>query len=141
MTKVSFLYGTSDRWQAALAWLTDAWRARRPVTVFHPDVTERARFDRFLWSNPATGFLPHCVADSPLAVETTIILTGDATTAAQDHALLNLSDEVPTGFTRYEHLIEIISTDEPVKCAGRERFRLYRERGYAIESTDLGGLG
>ena len=140
MTKVSFFYGTPDRWRSALAWLADAWRARRAVVVYHPDADQRRRFDHLMWSQPATGFLPHCDAQSPAAHETPILLCGDLASIDGNDAVLNLSDDIPAGFTRFDHLIEFISTEEPVRLAGRERFKHYRERGYAIESTDLGTL-
>lgn len=140
MTKVSFYYGTRDRSQAALAWLADAWRRRERVTVFQPDGDARARFSRLLWSAPATGFLPHCESRDKVAPQTAIVLTGDLAQAEGEQSLLNLSDQTPPGFGRYEHLIEIISTDDVVRTAGRERFRQYRDKGYDIASFDLGAL-
>jgi len=63
MTKVLFCHGAQDRLQAAAAWLILAG-ADRPTlpntTVYAPDSRIAERFDQFLWTNPATGFLPHC---------------------------------------------------------------------------------
>lgn len=137
MTRVQFLFGVRDRHQAVLAWLADAWRERRKIVVFAPDADARARLDQLLWSQPATGFLPHCAADDALADETPVLLAGVLDGVGDDAVLVNLADDVPPGFTRFEHLVEIISRDETVKAAGRERFRHYRARGYPIESVDL----
>ena len=137
MTRVQFLFGAADRHQAALTWLTAAWRERRKVVVFVPEGEARARLDHLLWAQPATGFLPHCAADDPLADATPVLLAGDLAGVREDGVLLNLGDDVPAGFTRFEDLVEIISRDEAVKAAGRERFRHYRSHGYPIESVDL----
>jgi DNA polymerase IIIc chi subunit len=52
-----------------------------------------------------------------------------------DDCLLNLSDEIPPGFSRFRQLIEIVSVDDADRLPGRERFRFYRERGYPLENS------
>jgi DNA polymerase-3 subunit chi len=48
---------------------------------------------------------------------------------------VNLSNEIPPGFSRFQQLIEIISIDDEDRLPGRERFRFYRERGYPLENS------
>lgn len=141
MTKVSFFFGTADRREAATNWLADAYQQKQSVVVFQPDLEKLAMLDRWLWSHPATGFLPHCAIDSPLAGQTPIVIAQTLDSGLRDQCLLNLSDDVPHGFTRFSELIEIISDDEATKLAGRERFRYYRNRGYAIKSVNLTSQG
>ncbi len=138
MTRILFLHGASDRLTAAARWLADATLAKRSVVVFAPQPEIAERFDRLLWTQPATGFLPHCRADSPLATESPIVIAGDLDTLPHDQALLNLGAEVPPGFARFEELIEVVSTADADRQPARERFRFYRERGYAPESRNLG---
>jgi DNA polymerase-3 subunit chi len=86
---------------------------------------------------PATAFLPHCAADAALAAETPVLIARRIEEVAQDACLLNLSDDVPPGFSRFEELVEIVSTDDAVRLPARERFRFYRERGYALENRNF----
>jgi DNA polymerase-3 subunit chi len=137
MTKVSFLFGTADRREAATTWLAGAYRQNQSVVVFQPDSEKLAALDRWLWSHPATGFLPHCAINAPQAEQTPIVLAQSLDSSLHDQCLLNLSDDIPQGFTRFSELIEIISDDEETRLAGRERFRYYRDRGYAIQSVSL----
>jgi DNA polymerase-3 subunit chi len=142
VTEIFFYHGARDRVQAAAAWLTKAWGQRQPVLVYAPDDALGDRLDRLLWLQAPTGFLPHCRADSPLAAETPIVIARDfdeLPTLPQDERLLNLADEVPPGFARFQTLVEIISGEDAVRIPARERFKFYRERGYAIQSNDLGG--
>lgn len=139
MTRISFLHGAADRIQAAALWLHQAWRECQPVLVYVPDGTEAARLDHTLWAQPPLSFLPHCGSDSPLAAQTPILLTGRLDDPAQEDCLLNLSDELPPTFSRFEHLVEIVSTDDRHRLPARERFKFYRDRGYAIESRDISG--
>ena len=139
MTRISFLHGAADRIQSAAQWLQQAWTARQAVLVYVPDADQAARLDRTLWTQPALSFVPHCRSDAPLAAETPILLTDRLDDPAQECCLLNLSDNLPPGFSRFEHLVEIVSTADTDRLPARERFKFYRERGYAIESRDISG--
>ncbi len=137
MTRISFLHGAADRIQAAAQWLQQAWARREHVLVYAPDAEASARLDRVLWTQPQLSFVPHCFADSSLATETPILLTGTLDNPPQERCLLNLANELPPTFSRFEHLVEIVSTDDADRLPARERFKFYRERGYAIDSRDI----
>ncbi|RLJ63626.1 DNA polymerase III subunit chi [Sulfurisoma sediminicola] len=138
MTKVLFLHGASDRLAAAARWLTEATVTRRTVLVYAPREETAERLDRLLWTQAATSFVAHARADSPLAVESPIVITCDIGALPHDQVLLNLGDEVPPNFARFEELVEVVSGDDEVRLSARERFKFYRERGYAPESRDIG---
>lgn len=137
MTRISFLHGAPDRIQSAVQWLQQALAQRLAVLVYVPDAEPAVRLDRMLWTQPALSFVPHCRGDSPLAAETPILLTDRLDDPAQESCLLNLSDTLPPSFSRFEHLVEIVSTDDRDRLPARERFKFYRERGYAIENQDI----
>lgn len=139
MTRISFLHGAPDRVQAAAQWLQQAWARREPVLVYVPDGDAASRLDRMLWTQPALSFVPHCATDSPLAAETPILLSRQLDAPPQEQCLMNLSNELPANFSRFEHLVEIVSTDDADRLPARERFKFYRDRGYAIESIDIAG--
>jgi len=139
VTAIEFFHGAADRVQYAAAWLRQAWERRQPVLVYVPDAATAAQLDRMLWTQPALSFVPHCAADSPLAAETPILLADTLQDPPREDCLLNLSDELPAGFSRFARLVEIVSTDDAVRLPARERFRFYRDRGYAIESRDVSG--
>ncbi|MDP1982438.1 MAG: DNA polymerase III subunit chi, partial [Sulfuritalea sp.] len=131
--------GAADRIQSAAQWLHQAWGERRAVLVFVPDAEQAVRLDRLLWTQPALAFLPHCRGDSPLAGETPILLTDTLDGASQENCLLNLGNTLPATFSRFEHLVEIVSIDDADRLPARERFKFYRERGYAVDSRDISG--
>lgn len=137
MTQIFFLHGARDRLQAVAAWLGRACNEGRPVLVYVPASDRCKQLDRLLWSHPATGFTPHCHAESELAAETPITLAAELDNPLHDTCLLNLSDEIPPGFSRFQQLIEIVSVADSDRLPGRERYRFYRERGYPLESHDI----
>ena len=136
MTHIRFYANAQDRLQTAAAWLAASWQDH-PVLIFAPDADVAERLDRVLWMHPATGFVPHCRADSPLAAETPVLIADRLDVLPQDRCLLNLSNDVPPGFARFEQVVEIVSTDDGDRLPARERFRFYRERGYALENRNV----
>lgn len=134
MTKITFLYDAPDRLEAAAAWLREAWRRREKVLVHVPDGEAAQRLDRLLWTQPQLSFVPHCFAEHCLAKETPILIAQRLADVPFDDCLLHLGDSLPGEFSRFTHLVEIVSQEETVRAAARERYRFYRERGYPIES-------
>jgi DNA polymerase-3 subunit chi len=139
MTKITFLHGARDRVQAASSWIASTSSMGMRVLVFAPLEKQREMLDRLLWTQTATGFTPHCNAGSPLINETPVIIAASLDQLPHDECLLNLSDEIPPGFSRFQHLTEIVSSVDSDRLPGRERFRFYRERGYPLESRNIAG--
>jgi DNA polymerase-3 subunit chi len=46
--------------------------------------------------------------------------------------LINLADDVPLFFSRFERVAEVI--DEAGRAAGRQRYQFYKDRGYPLET-------
>ena len=107
------------------------------MLVYAPEPELASRLDKMLWTWPAIGFVPHCLAHEPLAAETPVLIAADGDPPAQCEGLLNLSAECPPHFERFARLLELVGTDNAEKQIGRERYRFYRDRGYAISNHDL----
>lgn len=139
MTQITFLHGARDRLLAIAGWLANSSLEARPIMVYVPLAERSEQLDRLLWTHPATGFTPHCRAGDKLAGESPIVLASELDSPLHDGCLLNLSDEIPPGFSRFRHLVEIISIEDGDRLPGRERYRFYRERGYPLEARDISG--
>lgn len=137
MTRIEFLHDAPDRLTAAAEWLRRASGRRQAVVVYVPDRRQAEVLDRLLWTQPATGFIAHCDAASSLASETPIVLTDNLDATPHDRCLLNLADALAPGFARFEDVVEIVSTSDADRLPARERFKFYRERGYAIEARSI----
>ncbi|TCV82566.1 DNA polymerase III chi subunit [Sulfurirhabdus autotrophica] len=107
------------------------------VLIYTPDKAVSEVMNQLLWSASATAFLPHCSPQNELAALTPIIIQHEADGLLHDEVLLNLRSEHPPFFSRFQRLIEIVSTDEADRLAARDRFKFYRDRGYEIRSHDL----
>ena len=138
MTQVFFYHGASDKIAAACALLGGAYAKNKPVLVYAPDNDVANDVDRMLWTHSALSFVPHCRSGSPLAAETPILITDNLDQLPQDDRLMNLSEVVPPGFSRFHSLIEVVGREEADRGSARDRVKFYKDRGYEVHYFDLG---
>jgi DNA polymerase-3 subunit chi len=137
LTQIFFYHNAADRIAAAVALIGKAFAQKKAMLVYAPDAEVAGTLDRQLWMHPPTGFIPHVHTDSPLAAETPVLITGQLDSLPQDERLINLSAEVPPGFSRFTSVIEVVGQHDNERLAGRERVKFYKDRGYEIKYFDL----
>lgn len=107
-------------------------------------------FSDFLWSQTPEEFLAHAVAQPEShinitqAVPAALAGTSRADTstagtenhAAKQHIVINLSANALLNCAA-ERILEVIPPDEPSKVAGRERYKAYRQAGFALENHQI----
>jgi DNA polymerase-3 subunit chi len=109
----------------------------KQVMIYAPDATTADAIDRLLWTTPALGFVPHCRDSDALADETPVLIGANADALRSADVMINLHTELPPAFARFERLVEIVGLDEAGVEQGRERYRFYKMRGYALQTHDL----
>lgn len=133
MTRIDFHSSVPNKLAYACRLVRKARASGCNIVVFTSDAQQLAALDDALWTVSEQDFLPHVVADNPVAARTPIILVLDAETEVPHHqVLINLSNRTPEYFARFERLIEVVSADAADAEAGRERYRHYKQRGYAV---------
>ncbi|WP_241131666.1 DNA polymerase III subunit chi, partial [Achromobacter xylosoxidans] len=104
MTRIDFAFGAPDRLRMACQVVRKRYLAGQRLVVYCKEGSRLAAFDRMLWAFDDTSFVPHVLANDPLAAETPVVLTaGDPWQAAQAAVadgqpqpwLLNLDDACP----------------------------------------------
>ena len=137
MTSIDFYFNAPDRLQIACRLAGKALAQKQRLLVYAPETETASRIDRMLWTWPAIGFVPHCMAHDRIAAETPVLIAADDATPPGCEVLLNLGAECPPHFARFERLLEVVGADEEDRKAARARYRYYQERGYRISSHDL----
>lgn len=138
MTEVLFYTNADNKLQTACTLTAKALARDMRVLLLTPDATVTERLSKLLWSVPATGFVPHCRSADRLAPVTPVIVDHEAQPLLHDQVLVNLCDQTPVFFSRFQRLVEIVGIDDPDREAARLRFRFYRDRGYQIRTHQLG---
>ena len=114
--------------------------AGKPIYVNAPSAAEAEEFDELLWCYPPNRMIPHGLAGQPAARGAPVVvgsgpeLPEEAERTAPG-LLINLSDDAPAFVGRFERAAEIIVGE--TRKSGRTRYRLYRDRGYALSTHEL----
>jgi len=141
MTSIDFYFNADDRLQVACRLAAKALKQGSRMLIYAPDADTAGRLDTLMWTWPATGFVPHCRAQAPLAAETPVLIASGEEAPEGCELLLNLGAECPPHFERFARLLEVVSVNDEEKASGRSRYRFYKERGYPIASHDLAQAG
>ncbi len=138
MTQVDF-YVLKDvdmdaRQRFACRLISKAFASGAQVMLHHNSRAAAEAVDDMLWHYPEQRFLPHGLLGTEAAEQAPVVLCWEDP-GRYDGVLVNLTDEVPGFFARFDRIAEIIVAEN--REAGRERYRYYRERGYPLFHHEL----
>ena len=114
-----------------------AYRRGQRVYVYAQSKDQALALDNLLWTFQAGSFVPHDLHPTGAVADTPILIGHEGVPDDWHDVLINLSDTVPNFFSRFDRVAELVNQDQAIKDAGRERFRFYRDRGYALETHAL----
>jgi DNA polymerase III subunit chi len=137
MTEVTFYTFVPERFTVMRQLASKAYGQKLNVLIHTTDPSQAADLNRMLWTNPALSFLPHCRDSDAIADQTPILIGVDADKLASADVLINMDVQYPAQFSRFDRLLEIVTNDENDRAKGRERYKFYQERGYAIRTHDM----
>jgi DNA polymerase-3 subunit chi len=136
MTKVDFYTGSADKLRTACQLSHKAMQNGVRVAFSAPDAAVDA-LDKLLWHYPATAFVPHCRSEAEDAAQWPVVLNNGNGDFPHHELLISLHDECVPFFSRFERVIEIVTSDADDSRMGRERYKFYKDRGYELRHIDL----
>lgn len=142
MKEIEFHFNMPDKLQYSCRLLRKVYlRGIRAVVTAEAPVL--AELDQLLWKFSPTGFLPHCMATAaaPSLALTPILLAQQPDQCSADSVLINLGQQVPAGFERFERFIELVSEQPDDRLAGRSRWKTYKDGGFELKRHDLSASG
>ena len=139
MTEIKFFFNVDNKMAFACKLAKKAYDGGRKLVVYAPTPKLADDFDRLLWTFSQLSFVPHVKASHVLAAESPIVIAHDDSGLAHHEALLNLGNEPPHFFSRFDQLREVVSTDEDDRGFARERSKFYKSRGFEIVHEDMAG--
>lgn len=142
MTEIAFHFNVADKLLYSCRLLRKAYLSGANVVVT-AESEVLAQLDQLLWSFSSTEFVPHCRAtagESTLAA-TPVLLAESLTASPHYDVLVNLGQDIPDQFERFERFIEVVSQVEDERLAGRSRWKHYADRGYTMKRHDLATAG
>lgn len=92
--------------------------------------------DTLLWTFSDDSFVAHDVLPDPNAMAAVTLAVADQPVPAAADVCINLTDSPVTDAC--PRVAEILSDDDAVKAAGRDRYASYRERGCELNTHQIG---
>lgn len=135
--RISFYFNVRNREQALCQLVGKALAAGQMVNILTESAASSAVLDRLLWEMPQHGFMPHCSPENPNAARTPILIDHRPELLPARPLLFNWTEQVASGFERYERVIEIVDTDPDMRARARERWRAYQALGQTPDATDM----
>lgn len=133
MTRIDFHTNIPDKLAYACRLARKAYAAKAKIVLLAEDAAQAAALNEALWTLSNIDFLPHVMADDPLAPQTPIIITDSEEAVLPHHDMLvNLTRRTPSTFAEFARVFEIISVDELDAAAGRQRYVAYKKQSYPL---------
>lgn len=114
-----------------------AYQLQHKVYIHSAGEAQAHLLDDLLWSFRQNSFLPHALYPPAPADRSPILIGWRSDPAVTADVLVNLGDEIPAFFEKFTRVIELVDQNDAILSQSRQRFRLYRERGYEPASHRL----
>ena len=142
MTDVDFyvLAGQGQRDQLAFTCrLLEKALAKNNTVLLHTNSQASAeKLDRLLWTALPESFIPHALLHDPKAPHNCPVSISWENDPGHHHdVLINLSDEMPSFFSRFQRYIGIVVQHDKVLGYTRNHYKYLRDRGYQIRTHDM----
>lgn len=138
MTEIEFHFNVPDKLQYGCRLLRKAYRTGAQVVVTgEPEIL--AGLDELLWSIAPAEFVPHGMVDAKgrNMAYTPILLAARLEECPHSGVLINLGQATPLDFERFKRFIEVVTDHGEDRALGRNRWKHYKDRGYALRQLDL----
>lgn len=139
MTRVDFYIlqqnGREARMRFACRLVAKARKHGNQLFIAVQNEAEAKELDDLLWHHAPESFLPHTIFspgnDAAISAPTVI---GHSDDCGDHHdILINLREDIPDFFSRFQRLAEIVVQDAEVLDSARANWKYYRDRGYPLQ--------
>ena len=127
MTRINFYISPNkaveSNLQLACRIAEKAYGKQNKVYIHANSAEQAKRLDDLLWVFRQGSFVPHCQSNDENQQGAAVVIGYNGLPDMHPDVLINLADEVPNFFTRFERVAEIVSGDEPNREIARARFK------------------
>lgn len=100
---------------------------------------EAQRLDDLMWTYKPESFLPHSIVGKAEAEDTQVQIGFGEHPVHHNDVMINLSTPLPSFFSRFDRVLEVVIQDEAVLQQTREHYKFYKDRGYEVTHRDMRG--
>ncbi|MEE9396652.1 MAG: DNA polymerase III subunit chi [Methylococcales bacterium] len=116
-----------------------AYRLGHKVFIRTDSPEETRQLDNLLWTFRAGSFIPHTLKpeDQDDGLQAPIQLGTQCEGSEHLDLLINLSAQMPSEYTRFKRIAELIDQNDPVRESGRQHYRQYQREGCELTTHKL----
>lgn len=139
MTKVDF-YILADqqlekRLDFACRLVEKAFNSRCQICIQCNDAEQAEAVNKLLWEFKQTSFVPHTLHSEDS--QSPVVICTEGQMPNEFDVLVNLADKIPSHFTRFNRVLEIVIQQDHILATTREHYKFYKDRGYALNNIDM----
>jgi len=139
VTRVGFYVvqaaAAGQRLEVAARLAGKAYTQGHNIYINATDKPQAQALNELLWSFRPASFMPHALAGEEQSEQIAIGWGQDP--GKHSDLLINLQLEIPSFFSRFARVAEVVTQDEDSLAALRKSWLFYKERGYHLEKHDL----
>jgi DNA polymerase-3 subunit chi len=124
-----------ERLQVAARLADKAFQRGHRIYINAVDQKQAKELDTLLWSFRPSSFLPHGLYGQESS--DTIAIGWGQEPENHNDLLINLQLEIPSFFSRFSRVAEVVTQEPRSLEALRKSWRFYQERGYQLEKHDI----
>ena len=119
------------RWLYVCRLIEKVERLGHSILVAVETLDDAQTLDDLLWSFKPESFIAHQIIDGDNTTRVEITYTN----VIKEHrgVLVNLRNEIPDYFSRFDRVCEIVIQEPKILETTREHYKFYKLRGYPIE--------
>jgi len=125
------------RWLLACRLIEKAFVRGHRVFVYCNNQQQAELVDELLWTFKDESFIPHNLQGEGPEPPPPIQIGYQSEPRGFSDILLNLADEIPAFYTRFQRVMEIVSNDETAKELSRTHYREYRGRQCQLQTHNM----
>nr|VFJ61861.1 MAG: DNA polymerase III, chi subunit [Candidatus Kentron sp. DK] len=115
-----------------------AWKSGFRVFIHTGARFTAAKMDELLWSFRAESFVPHTIHATAANEDKYPVLIGTGADPGEAlDVVINLGDDTPPFLLGSNRVVEIVAGNARDRESGRQRYRLYREKGCSLHTHRL----
>ena len=138
MTRVDFYILPERNTHAAVNYsarlVEKAFRRGHDIYVHTATEAQTEALSEALWQRP-NSFLGHQCGEQDGHCAIRLCHSGDP--SQHGDVMVNLSGDIPTFFSRFQRVAEIVPADPNSRTQSRKNYRFYQDRGYALNTHNI----
>jgi DNA polymerase-3 subunit chi len=141
MTDVAFHFNVPDKPAYLCRLLRKVTNAGLRTVVLAPPPLVR-EVDQALWTFSQEDFISHALNTDPASMQerSAVLLASQECDAGLRQVLINCLPEVPSGFVKFEKVVEIVGTGDDDRAWARQRWKQYAQQGFELIRHDVAQL-